>query len=102
MTLEMLKKRLGLESIERGWYGDCLNNYYKIPTTLNIPDSCEKIGMCAFWGCKKLREVTIPKSVRGIGYNAFWGCYETKIILEASKNFYISSNFEDCKEVIEI
>ena len=99
----MLKKKIGPEAIEKNWPASnvCLCDYYKIPSTLIIPEGCERIGMCAFWGCKKLREVTIPKSVQGIGYNAFWGCYEAKIILEAPKNFYISSNFEDCKAVIE-
>ena len=94
----MLKKKLGIEAIERD---GCKRTCFKISSTLIIPEGCVKIGMCAFWGCKKLREVTIPKSVQGIGYNAFWGCYEAKIILEAPKNFYISSNFEDCKAVIE-
>ena len=63
----MLKKKIGPEAIEKNWPASnvCLCDYYKIPSTLIIPEGCERIGMCAFWGCKKLREVTIPKNIPG-------------------------------------
>lgn len=36
----MLKKKLGIEAVERDW--QLLLDYYKIPTTLNITEGCER------------------------------------------------------------
>ena len=47
----MLKKRLGLEAIERDnsfTGGVSVKTYFKIPSTLIIPEGCEKIGAGAF------------------------------------------------------
>lgn len=79
----MLKKRLGTEAIERDWrdwelYLCC---YFKIPSTLTILESCEKIGDRAFECCQKLRKVTIPESVEKIGDYAFAGCWNAKVIV---------------------
>ena len=49
----MLKKRLGLEAIERNNSfsgGVNVETYFKISPTLIIPEGCVKIGEGAFWG----------------------------------------------------
>ena len=42
----MLKKKLGIESVERNWSVSAgyLIDYYKIPSSLVIPEGCEKVG----------------------------------------------------------
>lgn len=79
----MLKKRLGTEAIERNWSSvvKLVYCYFKIPSTLTISESCEKIGDRAFECCWKLRKVIIPGSVEVIGDYAFAGCTNTKVIV---------------------
>ena len=68
----MLKKKLGLNAIEESWFiGGRLAISFKIPSTLIIPEGCERIGVNVLYGCRKLREVIIPKSVERIGIGAF-------------------------------
>lgn len=47
----MLKKRLGAEAIEMGWPDDDCNleDYYKVPSSLIIPEGCEKVGRRVFY-----------------------------------------------------
>ena len=107
----MLKKRLGIEAIEIDWhcvyigtrYEGCIEDYYKIPSTLNIPEGCKKIGMYAFWKCKKLKKVRIPGSVKTIEMNAFDGCENAAVVLGKWGNFeWIGPfAFNDCKDVKE-
>ena len=79
----MLKKRLGIEAIEMvNWDYDFIYNYYKIPSTLIIPEGCKKIGKYAFSGCLNLKKVIISGSVNRIGDSAFWGCEDAEVILE--------------------
>ena len=40
-------------------------------STIELPESLEKIGALAFAGCSKLRRVTIPQKVKHIGKGAF-------------------------------
>ena len=42
-------------------------------STIELPESLEKIGALAFAGCSKLRRVTIPQKVKHIGKGAFEG-----------------------------
>ena len=101
----MLRKKLGTEAIEQNWLWTCrLENYFKIPSSLIIPDRCVKIGMYAFRGCKRLKELVIPKSVEGIGYCAFWGCKNATITLKKPKKEFKYLNsvaFDGCKDVEE-
>lgn len=96
----MLKKRLGAEGIEINWFyviGN-LEDYFKIPSTLIIPESCERIGDCAFIECENLREVIIPeKCVELIGYASFSGCVGLKKVSIPDSVKYIAGDaFKDC------
>ena len=79
----MLKKRLGIEGIERNWLRVyTLKFFFKIPPKLTIPKGVVRIGINAFAGCKELREVVIPRSVEYIGPCAFYKCSNATIILK--------------------
>jgi len=39
-----------------------------------LPDSINRIGELAFYGCSSLESIMIPCSVNKIGYAAFWEC----------------------------
>ena len=101
----MLKKKLGIEAIERKWdHIICgTKRFFKIPPKLNIPEGCKWIGNYAFFRCFKLREVVIPRSARWIGDYAFYKCCKnTTIILKKSKSEFIRIGidaFEGCKGV---
>lgn len=131
----MLKKRLGINAIERDWYwevnGSFIGNitgFFKIPSTLIIPESCRSIGVNAFWGyeklgkvvisdgvkeirdcafagCRKLRgEVVIPESVEKIGGSAFNVCGKATVILKKRKKDFKEigrSAFHGCIDVKE-
>ena len=74
----MLKKKLGAEAIGRIVV---VERYFKIPTSLIIPDGCKRIGNSAFECCKSLREVIIPKSVKWIDGNAFSNCKKLEKVI---------------------
>ena len=82
----MLKKKLGINAIERDWnWTRELTCRFKISSTLIIPDDCKRIGCAAFYCCRKLKKVVIPKSVEWIDYDAFWECDNAVIILKKHK-----------------
>lgn len=67
----MLKKRLGVEGIERVV---AVHRLFKVPSTLIIPEGCKSIRICSFQGCcRKLKKVIIPRSVEKIEDWDFWG-----------------------------
>ena len=81
----MLKKKLGIEGIESDWSYNRTSNYYKIPSSLTIPEGCRKINFCVFWACKELKEVKIPESVKVIGNSAFEDCIKLeKVVIPKS------------------
>ena len=84
----MLKKRLGAEAIESSWSFDYIYLYYKIPSTLIIPESCKVIGRHAFDGCWNIKKVIIPESVEWIGSCIFSGCWAVNI--ESKKPVWLS------------
>lgn len=73
----MLKKKLGIEGIERR----LVRYYYKIPSTLVIPEGCKRIGSGAFSGCKELEKVEISEGVKSIGTCSFQGCRNLKKVI---------------------
>ena len=92
----MLKKKLGVEGIEKDWLSDDEKltnyfkiNYFKIPPTLTIPEGCERIGNFAFWRCERLEKVIIPRSVERIRFHAFWGCKNATIILKKRREDFV-------------
>lgn len=102
--LGMLKKKLGIEAIEdRDWSVDFISNYYKIPSTLVIPDGCKKIENYAFCDCWEIKKVEIPESVEIIGYAAFYNCRNATIIHKKSRSFKVIAQtaFLRCKDVKE-
>lgn len=82
----MLKKKLGIEGIERDWFWrKTLKNCFKIPSSLVIPEGCKRIGRNAFAICKGLEKVEIPESVTWIRDCAFQSCwYLKKVIIPKS------------------
>lgn len=104
-VLWMLKKRLGLNAIERDWFtgGKYISNCFKIPSTLTIPENCKYIGLNAFHSCLGLRKVIISRSVVEIGIGAFRGCrkLEKVTVLESCKRIGEVA-FWDCKRLEKV
>lgn len=96
----MLKKRIGIEAIEKYWsWSKRLSNYFKIPTTLIIPDGCEKIGNRVFECCEKLKEVVISRSVKSIGTCSFGGCNRLEeVIIPENVESIGDHAFEGCEK----
>ena len=89
----MLRKKLGIEGIEKDWtMGKKGSDYFKVPPTLIIPEGIEYIGFGAFANCQWLKKVVIPKSVVEIGHCAFNGCRELKEVKIPDSVEYIREN----------
>ena len=102
-VVKMLKKRLGIEAIEIvDWDYDFIYSYYKIPSTLVIPEGCKKIGKYVFYECWNLKKVVIPGSVDRIGDAAFYGCDDAEVIIEKLESEFKrigDQAFWECKSV---
>ena len=97
--LEMLKKKLGIEGIERDWKKkyDSIYNFYKIPSTLIIPEGCGKIGRGVFEGCDWLKKVVISEGVLWIRSFAFGSCSRLKeVVIPGSVDWIGNFAFKDC------
>lgn len=100
MVLEMLKKKLGIEAIERDKF---LEIYFKIPLTLNIPEGCERIGLAAFYSCPRLEKVVIPESVVDIGVSAFEDCKNLRdVVIPGSVERIELYAFKGCDNLKEV
>lgn len=104
----MLKKKLGIECIELDWNErfDLIYDYYKIPSTLIIPEGCVRVGLSAFedWSWRRLDKVIIPESVEVIGREAFCYCSRATIILKKAESEFKEIGewaFRECKDVKE-
>ena len=98
-VVTMLKKRLGVEAIERD---GCKRTCFKISSTLIIPEECVRIGWSSFWRCERLKKVNIPRSVKKLEHYAFWGCRKATIILKKPRSkfeFFGDDVFKGCKDV---
>ena len=110
------------------WDYDFIYSYYKIPSTLVIPEGCKKIGKYVFWSCwirkvvipesvkeigerafrycGTLKEVEIPKSVEIIGDCAFDGCWNATITIKKPRSRIIKyigqCAFGECKSVVYV
>lgn len=95
-SVKMLKKKLGIEFIESERRYPC-RYYYKIPSTLIIPEGCVKVGAKAFWCCRELKRVVISGSVVEIGKWAFRGCDKLeKVVIPGSVKEIMEEAFEYC------
>lgn len=43
-------------------------------THIEIPDSVETIGACAFWGCKNLKSIKLSENITRISGRSFNEC----------------------------
>ena len=99
----MLKKKLGIECIE-----DRINNchiswFYKVPSTLIIPEGCRRIRSGIFGNCSKLKKVIIPGSVKEIGDSAFTWCFSLKeVIISEGVERICSGVFIDCDRLEKV
>ena len=103
--VKMLKKKLGIEGIERDWPSDEeeLKDFFKVSSTLIIPEGCDHIGEYAFWSYNELKEVIIPKGVESIGYKAFFECRELeKVEILGSVRTIGKSSFERCVKLKKV
>ena len=97
----MLKKKLGAEAIEKAWMEDHISYYFKIPSTLIIPEGCKMIGRYAFNSCLGLKKVIISESVERVERCAFLGC-DSEVILRKPKSEFKEIGedaFSFCKSV---
>ena len=77
--------------------------WYKLLTSINIPDSVTSIGVSAFDGCESLTSINIPDSVTSIGNSAFDGCESlTSINIPDSVTSIGNSAFRSCKSLTSI
>lgn len=99
----MLKKRLGVEAIERSWGEYFMYNYFKIPSSLTIPESVKRIGHWAFSGCLGLKEVVILNGCTNIECCAFKDCYNLeKIDIPESVEVIGDFAFKECEKLERI
>lgn len=101
----MLKKKLGVEAVEMDWPDDNeeLKDYFKVSSTLIVPEGVERVGDYAFWSCQGLKRVIIPKSVEEIGYKAFFECIELEEVkIPESTRDIGKSAFEGCRELKKV
>ena len=99
-VVKMLKKKLGAEAIEMDWGSERdIENYFKIPSTLIIPENCEKTGFAVFTSCNKiLKEVIFPDGCKEIGDSAFMYCEKLeKVVISGSVERICNSAFYGCE-----
>ncbi len=78
------------------WSSDTINNI----KTIQMPDSIEKIGDYAFYGCDQIVEAILPKSLKEIGRSAYFDCDNLNILMAPRSVTSINSNaFSNCDEL---
>lgn len=101
----MLKKKLGIEAIEKDWLrrNNVIKDYFKISSTLNIPEGVKRIGDWAFSGCEWLREVIMPPTLERIGGCSFYNCVKLeKLKVPESLKWVGYFAFEYCHEKLVV
>ena len=100
----MLKKKFGLEAIERDWARVIYSTkgIFKIPSTLIIPEGCVKIGNYALYESEMLKRVIISEGVEEIGDFAFCNCWRLeKVVIPESIKKIMDYAFYDCEKLRE-
>ena len=104
-VVEMLKKKLGVEAIERNWFYSFGNveDYFIIPSSLIIPDGCRKVGNSIFQYCTILKEVIISEGCKRIGLDAFKGCEKLeKLVIQEGVTDIEYCAFDGCRKLKEV
>lgn len=72
-------------------------------TSVQLPDSLQKIGNSAFQSCKELKEITFPESLTTIDDLAFYYCTQLEnAVLPENLKFLGNSAFYACASLTEI
>ena len=75
-----------------------MSSYFKIPTSLTIPNGVKIIGKNAFASCSELEKVVISEGVEKIGICSFYECWWLKkVVIPKSVEFIGAYAFYDCK-----
>ena len=101
--VKMLKKKLGIEGIEKGRFWGYRIFIFKVPPILIIPEGVESIGYHAFDDCMNLKEVIIPEGVKEIGKGAFADCKNLrKVEIPESVELIMDYAFVGCRGLKKI
>lgn len=65
-------------------------------TSVDIAESVERIGKCAFCNCNNLTSVDLPEGLRSIGEDAFFGSGLTSVYIPQSVTDIAEYAFVDC------
>lgn len=81
--------------------GDVFKNH--AITSVQLPDSLQKIGNSAFEFCKELKEITFPEGLTTIDDLAFYYCTQLEnVVLPENLKFLGNSAFYACTSLTEI
>ena len=100
-TLKTVTFEEGMTSIP----GDILasRDYTSYVTKVNIPESVEEIGSCAFYKCENIDVSVLPSKLKIIGSYAFYNCVNIDVSVLPSKLKTIGSYaFNGCTKITEI
>lgn len=72
-------------------------------TSVQLPDSLQKIGGGAFSSCRGLMEISLPEGLTSIGNHAFYGCMQIeKLVLPEGLKYLGSGAFGRCRALTEV
>lgn len=98
-TIQLPSKRCSLVEIGSFAFGGCRN----MTGQLDLPNSIERIGECAFIGCKGLEGIKLPDTMERIEEKTFAGCTNlTTVELPSTLVEVGSGAFEYCSSLTSI
>ncbi len=72
-------------------------------STIELPQSLQKIGHLAFCGMRNLQGITFPEGIESIGTYSFQGCTSiTEVVIPASVTFFAGTAFMDCSNITSV
>lgn len=90
----------GVTSVGSGAFGYFAGNGSPL-TEVILPDTLERIGENAFWGCNHLEDLALPESLKRIESGAFLGCAGLKEVTIPAGAVYIDSYaFANCPDLV--
>ena len=82
---------------------DQMFSEWALLTSITLPESIEKIGERAFYGCEKLGYIVIPEGVTNIGKNAFYHCIGlTSVEIPRSLKSISYGAFSGCRSLTSV